>query len=306
VTRPSAPVLIIASLIVANLIVGAPVGAVTPASPGSLAAVLGRATAGETIRLQPGDYSAIDLRDRHWVPAITIDAAAARLRSVRLTSVSGLTWRGGVFDGDGVERSGFGIQKSDHIEIDGVTLRRYLRVGIGIGSTHDARIANNVFTDMGSDGIDIALSRRIVVDHNRCTGSQPTEGAHPDCIQLWSRPSEQPTADITIINNDATGDTQGFTAFNHSRPDATGKMVDDGGFDRITVENNHARVSTWHGVTVYSCRGCIVRHNRVETLPNPTNPRIRAWIKLVDSDDAVVCDNRADIGYAAGTGRCRD
>ena len=72
------------------------------------------------------------------------------------------------------------------------------------------------------------------------------------------------------------------------------------------IENNHAKVSTWHGVTVYSCRSCVIRHNRVETLPNPANPRMRAWVKVIDSDDAVLCDNKAEAGIAAGGGRCRE
>ncbi len=295
-----------AALLAAILIGATPAAAVTSATPSTIEEVLEHAAPGDTIRLAPGDYAPIELRNRHWSPSLTIDSTAARLRAVRLTAVSGLTWRGGSFDGGSVERAGFGIQKSDHIEIDGATLRRYLRVGIGMGSTSDARIVNNVFTDMGSDGIDIALSRRVVADHNRCVDTHPTDGAHPDCIQLWSRPSEPPTADITITNNDATGDTQGFTAFNHARPDKAGNMVDDGGFDRIRIENNHARVSTYHGVTVYSCRNCVIRHNRVETLPNPANPRIRAWVKVIDSDDAILCDNKAEAGFAAGGGRCRE
>ncbi len=273
--------------------------AVTTATPDSIVAALDHASAGDTIRLAPGNYPVIEVRDRRWSPPVVVEASAAQLRTVHLNGVSGLTWRGGTFDGGGVERAGFGIGKSDHLEIDGATLRHYLRVGIGLGSVSDARIANNSFADMGSDGIDIALSRRIVVDHNRCVDSHPTDGAHPDCIQLWSRPSAPPTADITITNNEAIGDTQGFTAFNHVRDG-----VDDGGFDRLVIENNHAKVSTYHGVTVYACRGCTIRHNRVETLPGP-NPKVRAWIKVIGSDDAITCDNKAD-GGAAGGGHCRD
>ena len=289
-------------LLAAALLMSVPSSAATTtATPASIAEVLVHAADGDTIRLAPGSYPAIDLRDRHWSPPVTVDATAAQVRAVHLAGVSGLTWRGGTFDGGDAERQGVSIQKADHLVIDGATMRHYSRVGIGIGSSSDLRIVNNVFSDMGSDGVDVALSRRIVLDHNRCVDTHPTDGAHPDCIQLWSRPSEPPTADIVITNNDATGATAGFTAFNHVR-----NGVDDGGFDRITIENNHAKVSAFHGVTVYGCRDCIIRHNRVETLPDPANPRVRAWIKAVNSSGAVLCDNKAEGGSADGGGRCRD
>ena len=215
----------------------APAAAATVATPATLAVVLANAAPGDTIQLAPGSYAPLVVRDRHWSPPVTVDATAAQLRGVRLTEVSGLTWHGGTFDGGDVERNGFAVQHGDHLVIDGATFHHFVRNGIGVGNLDDARITNNVMTDMGSDGIDIALSHRIVADHNRCSDFYPTPGAHPDCIQLWSRPEVAPTADITISNNEAIGNMQGFTAFNHARPDATGKVVDDGGFDRIIVEH---------------------------------------------------------------------
>ena len=98
---------------------------------------------------------------------------------------------------------------------------------------------------------------------------------------------------------------QGFTAFNGSHPDAAGGPVGDGGFDRITVEHNFARITTYHGVTLDDCRACVIRHNRAESLPNPTAPRARAWIKVNRSPDAVLCDNAAVDGFVMGGERCR-
>ncbi len=224
-----------------------------------------------------------------------------------MRDVSGLTWRGGAFDGGDTERNGINVYTADHIVIDGATFRHFTRNGIGLGMVSDARIVNNTITDSGSDGIDVAMSRRVVLDHNRCVDFHPTAGAHPDCIQLWSRPTAPPTADIAITNNEASGDMQGFTMFNHVRPDDEGKPTDDGGFDRITVENNVARVTNWHGIAVYSCRHCLVRHNRVESLPNPQFPKARAWIKVVGGEDVTSCDNRA-LSWPgdAGRERCGD
>ena len=83
-------------------------------------------------------------------------------------------------------------------------------------------------------------------------------------------------------------------------------MVNDGGFDRIIVEHNFARVTTYHGISLDECRHCVVRHNRAESLPNPAFPRARAWIKLSRPVESIDCDNHAVGGYTSGGGRCRD
>lgn len=272
------------------------------ATPATVVDVISHAAAGDTVKLAPGNYDPFALKQHRWSQPVIIDATAATLRSVRLNDISGLTWRGGTFDGGEAERYGLNVQFSDHIVVDSVKFSHFLRNGLNIGSVSDGRVVNNSFFDSGSDGIDIALSRRIVVDHNRCTDFHPTPGAHPDCIQLWSRPTAPPTADIVISNNQAIGDMQGFTMFNHVR-----NGVDDGGFDRITIENNLARVTNYNGIAVSACRQCIVRHNRVESLPNPAYPRTRAWIKVDTSGGTISCDNLAvSFPNDPGRGRCRD
>lgn len=282
--------------------IGGPAVAATTATPATIDEVLAHAAPGATIRLDAGSYPPLNLRARHWSPPVTVDATVADLRSVRLDGVSGLTWRGGRFDGGDVERGGIKADRSDHLVVDSATFRHFTRNGIGFGTTTDSRIVGNVFTDSGSDGIDLAMSQRIVVDHNRCGDFHPTPGAHPDCIQLWSRPGNPPTADITITNNEAIGDMQGITMFNHVR-----NGVDDGGFDRIRIENNVVKVTSWHGIFVGSCRGCVVRHNRAATLAGAADPRIKAWIKASGDDALVFCDNLAEQRERdPGRDRCHD
>jgi parallel beta-helix repeat protein len=271
----------------------------TVATPTTLADVLSNAGSGAAIVLAHGQYNLIIIRGRKWSPAVSIDATEAQVRGVRINDVSGLTWHGGEFDGGDVERSGINVNTSDHIVIDGVRFSNYLRNGIGLGTVSDGRVTNNSFSNSSSDGINIAMSRRIIVDSNRCVDFRPSPGAHPDCIQLWSRPEQPPTSDIVIRNNKAIGDMQGFTAFNHVR-----KGIDDGGFDRITIEHNFARITAYHGVTVMNCRDCIIRHNRVETLPNARNPRSLTWIKVIGGDGVTNCDNVA-AAYPNDPGRSK-
>lgn len=276
------------------------------ATPATVEKVLNGAKPGDTITLAAGNYTAIDVRHRQWNPPITVDATAARLRGIKLWDVAGVTWHGGAFDGGDAVRGAFDLTESSQITVDGTTMSHFTRYTIGLQNSSDIRLTNNSFTDMGSDGIDIALSRRVFVDHNVCAASHPTPDAHPDCIQMWSRPTITPTADITITNNTATGMTQGFTGFNHVRPNAAGKDIDDGGFDRIVIENNTAKVGYYHGISLYTCRKCIIRNNRVETMPNPDNPRVHAWIMYVDSPDMIACGNT--VASAPGgpeTKRCK-
>ena len=280
-------------ILFAALVLAAPAVAATVATPATLRQVIDTADPGAAIVLAAGTYDSFQVRDRHWSPPVTVDATAATLHGFRLDNISGLTWHGGTFEGGDVERNGINVLVADHLIIDGVKFSHFTRNAIGLGTVSDARITNNLITDSGSDGIDVALSRRIVLDHNRCTDFHPTPGAHPDCIQMWSRPEQPPTADIVISNNEAIGDVQGFTGFNHVRPDKTGKIVNDGGYDRITIENNLSRVSSYHGVTINECRGCIVRNNRAETLPDVLHPKVRAWIKVIDSPNLTMCGNVA-------------
>nr|WP_295663381.1 right-handed parallel beta-helix repeat-containing protein [Polymorphobacter sp.] len=272
--------------------------ATTTATPETAKAVIDAARGGDTIKLAPGDYAPIRIDKHNWSPQLTIDASAAQLAQVAFNNVTGVVWHGGTFDGKDQTHTGWSAGTSDHVTLDGATFRHFTRNGIVLGKVSDARITNNIIADSGSDGIDVAESRRVVIDGNECRDTAPTPGAHPDCIQLWSRPTSPPVADITITNNKASGDTQGITMFNHVRGG-----VDDGGFDRVRVENNTISVKQWHGIAMYSCRECVIRNNRVDTIPNG---KIKAWIKSVASDDVKACGNVASGWSKSVDKRCKD
>ena len=255
----------------------------TEATPQTLQALLDNAAPGAVIRLVPGDYPAIRIGRRDWSPVVTVEAGSARLRGVVMRDIGGLSWRGGIFDGENAVRSGIHITRASRLSIEKASFARYLRNGIGISEVSDARLIGNNFSEMGSDGIDIALSQRIFVDGTRCHDFKPTLEAHADCIQLWSRPTAPPTADITIINTVAAGDMQGVTAFNHVR-----HGVDDGGFDRIILANNDIRITYAQALSLYDCRDCIARDNFVDTWPQAHH---RARVVVQGNSSVVQCGN---------------
>lgn len=258
--------------------------ATSTSTPETLQAMIAAARGGDKITLAPGDYPVMRFKDKKWDPPLTIDASAGRMAQVAFFGVSGIIWHGGTFDGNDMLSSAWSVSHSDHFTVDGLTMRHYKRNGIGIDTSSDGKITNNLITNSGSDGIDIALSRRLLLDHNECRDTKPTEGAHADCIQMWSRPTQPPVADITITNNRVSGDTQGFTGFNHIRDG-----VDDGGYDRIVFEHNSGAITSWHGIAISPCRDCVIRYNRIDTIPSG---RIKAWIKA-EGPNLVMCGNVA-------------
>jgi hypothetical protein len=312
--------------IAASLPTGACGAAPGPVTPGNVGQAIGSAHDGDVLVLGPGTYTGINLRDRHFAKPLVIDARAATITGVRLRNTVGVTIRGGTFHlppeaaardaekrGDGgraisiegskrikVENATFlgpgaasadpngawgqgtaiKVMDSSDIEIRDNRLQGFRR-GVSFAKSQDFVVAGNTFQWMRSDGINVALSRKGLVEDNHCSNTRVRDAEHPDCVQLWSRPEAPPTADIVIRGNHAEGPTQGIGAFNAVR-----KGIDDGGFDRITIENNVIDVSRPNGITLNDARSSVVRNNRVTT---SAGAKWQAKIRL--DGDIVRCGN---------------
>jgi hypothetical protein len=269
--------------------------ATVTATPDNVKDVILAAQAGDTVRLAAGSYQPISIKNKGWSQPVVVDASAARLQSVEMASVNNLIWRGGIFDGTTSQRWGVMARASQNVGVEQAQFSHYLRAGIVFDHVSGGRIARNLFSDMGSDGADIALSDHIVVDGNECRDFTPTDGAHPDCIQAWSRPTAPPTSDLTITNNRMTGMMQGISLFNHKRGG-----VDDGGFDRIVITGNVVRVGFPNGISTFDCRACTIRDNVVDGMPGGS---VRATLRT-DRSNVMACKNGVAI-LAAASARCR-
>jgi hypothetical protein len=142
---------------------------------------------------------------------------------------------------------------------------------------------------MRSDGIQVGEGRNGLIEENDCAETRIRDVEHPDCIQLWSRPTSPPTADIVIRRNRAKGTMQGVFLGNHVR-----EGVNDGGFDRILIEDNVLDVGYPNGIALHEGRDSIVRNNKVTTFPGS---RWRASINL-KGGDSKQCGN--SVTAAAG------
>lgn len=295
----------LAALVLASCMGSSPGNAaVREATPDTLGKILAEAKGGDTIVLAPGEYAGVRFGKREFQPRLVIDAREARLSDWWFRGVSGVELRGGVYrlppmvisprngrkdygrslridssrnvrvtQGRFVGPSatgentlpygeGYGIFMvgGSDIEITGNVLAGY-KSGIVLTRVDGFKLRENTFTEMRSDGMQVAESRNGLIEANTCDGTRIREGEHPDCIQMWSRPTSPPTADMVIRGNRIFGSTQGIGMFNHVR-----NGVDDGGFDRITIEDNEIEVGYPNAISLKSGRDSIVRNNRVRTL----------------------------------------
>ena len=270
------------------------------------------------------------LQHRRFKPAITIDARAATISDWFVDDAGGLLILGGTFhlapprtnpktggpawgaairfeNASNVEISeamfagpgkadakdsnlyGEGYGAVFHASSDVVLTRNQFsgfKVGLVLGLVDKFRITNSTFTAMRADGMDIAAAHDGLIEGNSCSGTIVRDGEHPDCVQLWSTPTAPPTSDIAIRHNKVTGNTQGISLFNHVR-----NGVDDGGFDRITIEDNDVNVAASQAIALSNGRDSVVRKNHVSTV---VGNRYRASINA--TGDIRRCGNVVEPG----------
>lgn len=232
------------------------------ATPATFAAVLKQARSGDTIKLSPGDYGHVSIVRRNFPSRVVIDAADARM-TLSINQSSGLHFHGGTF-GPADDKITLGYAARVVRSTDVTFLRSAFidsKRAIVIDRSQDVTVNHARMTGMTIDGINIASSQRVNVTNSICEKFN-TGKAHPDCIQLWSRPATGITSDVMIYKNRSIGNMQGFTGFNHVR-----KGIDDGGFDRIFVMKNYVEGTYPQGINLTDCRKCVVRDNEVATVP---------------------------------------
>lgn len=251
------------------------------AGPSNVDAVLAAAAPGDIVTLA-GNFTALSIVNRDFGTAgLRINAwNAAFTGTLTISNVTGVTVRGGKFTVPpttastrginiygsrriGIEYptiagsgSAYGIiaQVSSDIAVSNARMRA-LRLGLGYIDVTGGRIADNSFTAMSSDGINVAgSSSRITLIGNSCQGTVISPGAHPDCIQMWSTAGKPQLSDITITQTAVSGATQGITLF-------------DLGGRRITIANNRVDTSYPQGIACYLCDDSRIADNVVTTQP---------------------------------------
>ncbi len=271
------------------------------ATPANLAAMLSRAVGGDTVKLV-GTFGEVRLTNRAFTSRVTIDASSAVMNTTMvLDHDRNVAVSGGTFNiaANGQWAKGIAVYEGANVYIDGVTVHGGGTVdqfGVSFSGTHNVQVTNSKFSGLysaiglgsltagfiakntivgsTSDGIDIADSHNVTAVLNSCTGTNPREGAHPDCIQMWSVAGHALTSDITVTNNNAYGSTQGFTDF-------------DAGL-RLTISNNTVTSTYSQAVACYDCVSSTISNNHVSTLPGAA---YQARVQIVRGSGNIVSGN---------------
>lgn len=288
----------------------------TGSSDDNIDRLIANARPGTTIVLPTKNYGIITLPARTFTPALRIDARAATFGGIVMRRVSGIEIAGGTIIGSGGRSYGVTITDASRIRVSGMTITGAHR-GIVVSQSEDVSLTDNVLTNLMSDGIDVALSRKVAIERNTCRNFRPTlgtydeagrlvkDGDHPDCIQAWSRSSRPPTSDLSILDNVIEGTMQGIFLGNRSRDG-----MNDGGFDRVVVRGNRVTVSMPNGIYIKDGRNIQVTDNIVRTVKGATMPNrrsiaVKASLRLT-GENITACNNIVDSDpRAIGTGRCQ-
>jgi hypothetical protein len=244
--------------------------AVISATPADIGPRLSSARAGDTVTFAPGNYGEVAIRDRAFDPPLTLQAGKARFRLV-IDKSSGIRVVGGELGpalGDNPNDTGrlgklgyaANVIQSQDIGFSGTAFTDAVR-GLVIDRSSHITVDRATLTRLITDGINIALSHHVTVTNSTCSDFTPRPADHPDCIQMWSRPTAPPTSDIVLRGNVARGTMQGFTGFNHVR-----NGVNDGGYDRIVIEDNEVYGTYPQGVSIANARDSVIRRNKTRAI----------------------------------------
>jgi len=230
----------------------------------------------------------------------------------------GATVTGPPPDAPGRDFAGFGISflSSDHVAVTNSKFTGF-RAGLVFSLTGDFVARGNDFGFMTSDGLDVGQGWRGVIEDNVFHDTHIIAKEHPDGIQMWSRPNAPPTSDIVIRRNKVTGGSQGISGFDAALKEPAGykladgrvlekeEAVPNGGYERITIEDNDVSVGFTNAIALVNARDSVIRNNRVSTIEDSRYP---ARIVMRPDDSGVKhCGNTVQPGAGRpgwDDGRC--
>lgn len=285
-------------------VTSAATAATVQATSANFTSVFKSARAGDRIILS-GSFAAFTLADQSWSSPVQIDATAARFTdSLTIRNVSGLAFTGGTFGsttaamrqgravviygGSGISfttptvngnRTGVGIAFNGSRDISVINGKfSTLKVGLTLIGVTGGNLTGNKSLAAASDGMNIVDSHFVTASKNTCSGTVISVGAHPDCIQLWSLAGNPVQSDISLLDNVATGATQGFTSFDSSR----------GGGLRIIMRRNRVDTSYPQGIACYGCVDSIFTDNVLTTQPGAA---YRTSMNIVGGSNNLIANN---------------
>jgi hypothetical protein len=282
----------------------------------ALNAAIGCAASGTTLKLAPGNFGTIEIRNPP-ATGLTITSVdplrPAKFNGLAIHGSSGFTlrnlkiggpppsgwryamliFRGSGFTADNLELTGDQDEATGALDsaimirnIEGARLS-HLRIaqhrnGISLLDVRQVEVVNNSITNMRVDGIrgggvnDARIARNVIGTFH------PVAGDHPDGIQLWSRNQKESAENIVIEDN---------LILRGSGAPIQGIFVEDRinlPFRRLVIRNNLCVGTMYNGIMIMGGEGATISGNSVI----PLDPQL-SWIRVETSRDVAVTGNEA-------------
>ena len=278
-----------------------------------LQAALATAASGDVIELAPGTYGEVVLNGFHFATAVTLrsqdPASPAAFDTLRISNSSGLTidkiavhhvlafgepdWVSalrvdksdhitisnseisGSADGNHTnDGQGLLVLDSNHVLLTGNTFHD-LKTGTSVGRSEFVDVRNNTYTDIRSDGVDVANVRNVTVDGNTFANFHPSTalGDHPDMIQVWNDGAYGDMSGIIIRNNILTkgtgADVQAI--FIQGAVAGAGGIFPPQAHDFV-IEANHISGGSSQGIWLSNITTALVANNLLTIAPGGASP----------------------------------
>lgn len=296
-----------------------------------LHAAIENARSGDHIILESGEYGALIVRNRQFSPPLSISAASrgapATFQSIMMMNANGImiseidvvygpsaspltTFAVEIRGGADISLANVSIVSSRNAvrddDANGVMIRDSARIsikdsrisdafrGVVIFESADTEILRTSFQAIGSDGIALRGSQRVLIADNLFTEFKAVDPVkfHPDAIQIWSRHAARAAQDVVIRGNvvrRGAGDpTQGIFVKSPELPT-----------HRLIIEENIVEQSMGQGIYVQGASGVTIRSNTII----PFDPRVdRPGIDIREPFAQIAVVNNITIAARMPTG----
>ena len=289
---------------------------ITVNSAQSLTSALNSAKSGDTILLEAGNYSNVQIRGVAFNGGVTIASKdpgnPATLTGLVVNNSQGLSfqnlhldfsspwtvWNAQIVNSKNIEfnnfdihgslnnnpaddRSALLISNSTGVKITGSQFHE-LAHGVSMMNSNDVRIEGNTFREIRSDGVMSAGTSHVQVVGNTFTNFYPATGDHPDAIQFLTRGTTSQAHDILVSGNLITRGDGGIIQ---------GVFITDQvglGYERVTVSDNVVIGGMYNGIMVARANNLVINGNIVASYGDQ-----KSWIRVTDSSHAQMMDNQA-------------
>lgn len=260
---------------------------------GGLAKAIAAATPGVRLVVSKTTAPSFSLKDVAGpAEGVTVDLTAVKIGNLQVAGVANVEFLGPDLNIAQVRNSkairftcanvhdsstsGLGFYSCQGVVVTASTFSD-LRNGIVHDHCDDVLVEGNLFTGMTSDGVTGVGGVRVKVLGNDFRDFNPSPGAHPDAVQLFTTNAKRSSTDIVVrgnrIRRGAGGITQGvfittntgFEAFRYARVEVADNLIEGGmyngimasGVDDLTIARNTVQPYTdqksW--IRIANCSG---------------------------------------------------